>query len=78
MGNSAKAVCHNGAFAHNPHFGSVAIIAIFDDRYINVDDVIEEIVDTIKGEYKKNILNMYFKSPYKKKREEEWKNELYV
>lgn len=52
------------------------ISAKFD--YINNDDVVEEIVDTIKSEYKRNILNMYFKSPYKKKREEEWKHELFV
>ena len=37
---------------------------------------IEKVCKGIKEEYKTAILNMYFKSEFKKKREEEWRNVL--
>ena len=48
------------------------------EKIIYAGRPIEDVCNEIKAEYKTSILNMYFKSEFKKKREEEWKNVLSV
>ena len=58
-------------------FESVHIVTNISEKYY-IDYEVDHVVETIKEDYKQNILNMYFKSPYKKKREAGFSNELFV